>query len=539
MKLINTIIHFMNLCDISNGYQLKVDDGFKGYFRVVVDCNYPNYCFINDAWQLIDLAPFFWSVGDHFSSANQQILDMSQSEDYYSFIKSLCTNPAQLYVFFCGRMYRPYQRYSRSTHPHDQKKAREWLGLYNYALRRVASLPQIAHEFDQPQWRALSAFDNKNQDDFWDLLVQQRNSDPSHEYLEGVIELVSQNNLAGRPIILDGAVKQWQQLPTEYSDFIGAMNYVDPVDYLSMTEEQRAGRRLSDIFDLADRFGMDTPEPILPSRADNSEEAAAAASRNQLMEFLRLQALMRTLSQNMAKDNNRRAAQRRRVLQEQRVSNPPPPPAIYTHLTAMNNAEMADYLNLRFNAEYIPVDDDGNCMWAAITRVLRRRGIVINPQDMMQAVLPPGQQEGVPAHQQNWGDTDFTAKILQYLAQLGHHFGIVVIQPYGAEMVAVWYGLENGQLTVLPLGNDPVEIQQAIQNPNNITLVNHQNGNDGEFQVNHWGGVVPIPPAGAGVAGIVMADAAAPEGPVVEYPTSHHRAGRTIVQTVQNPLARI
>lgn len=490
MTLINTIIHYMNLCDISNGYQLRVDDGFKGYFRVVVDSNYPNYCFINGTWYLIDLSPFFWCVGDHFSSANHQILDMSQSEDYYSFIKSLCTNPIQLYVFFCGRMFRPHQKYSGSTHPDLQRKAKDWLGLYNYALRRVATLPQITHEFGQQKWLELSAFDEDHEEELWQLLVSQRNADPSNKFLDGVVKLARTNKHAGHPVILDGAMEPWQQPPHNYHRLTESMGYVDPVDYLSMTEEQRKDKKQADIFDISASMGVSSPEVFLAPVSSTPQEIA---NRRQFLEFLRIQALMKTLSQNMAKDNNQRAANRRRMLREQRESNPPPPPVIYTHLTALNNEEMADYLNLQFNAEYIPVESDGNCLWNALAIALRKKGIIINPQHLMRAILPPPDQQGAfPEHQQNWGDTDFITKILQYLAQHGTHVGIVVIQPYGSEMVAVWYGLTDGQLTVLPLGNNPVEIQQAIQDPNNITLVNHQNGNDGDFQVNHWGAAVPM-----------------------------------------------
>ena len=515
MKLINTIIHYMNLCDISNGYQLRVDDGFKGYFRVVVDSNYPNYCYISDTWYLIDLSPFFWSVGDHFSSANQQILDMSQSEDYYSFMKSLCTNPVQLSVFFCGRMYRPHQKHCGSAHPDNQRKSRDWLGLYNYALRRVATLPQIVHEFGQPQWLELSAFDEDDREEIWKLLVDQRNADPSDEYLEGVVELVSKNKLAGHPLILDGTMETWQQPPAGYHPFIDAMGFVDPVEYLSMTPEQREGKRQSDIFEISRNLGLDSPERFLRLITSSPEELN---NRRLFLEFLRIQALMKSLSQNMAEDNNKRAANRRRMLREQRESNPPPPPVIYTQLTAMNNEEMADYLNLQFNVEYLPVESDGNCLWNAIAKVLRRKGIIINPQHLMQAVLPPpNEQEALPEHQQSWGDTDFITKILQYLAQNGAHFGIVVIQPYGTEMVAAWYGLINGQLTVLPLDNDPVAIQQEVQNPNNITLVNHQNGNDADIQVNHWGGAVPIPLAPTVP---LVAQEPAPEEPVIAIPDS-------------------
>ena len=516
MKLIDTIIHYMNLCDISNGYQLRMDDGFKGYFRVVVDSNYPNYCLINGIWHLIDLSPFFWSVGDHFSEANQHILDMSQSEDYYSFIKSLCTNPVQLYVFFCGRMYRPHQKYSLSPLPDHQRKAGDWLGLYNYALQRVATLPQIIHEFDREQWRQQSAGEECQEKLFWQILVKQRNVDPSNEYLEGVNELVERNEQAGHPVILDGTMEPWQQPPQGYHSFIGSIGYIDPVDYLSAPPEQRRGKQQADIFDITRVRAMVSPESFLSMIFPVTPEKVA--NRFLFLRYLRIQALMKLLSQNMAEDNNERAANRRQLLRQQRESNPPSPPVIYTHLTAMNDEEMSDFLNLHFNAEYLPVESDGNCMWNAIARVLSKRGIHINPVHLMQTILPnSGDQTEAPEHQQNWGNTDFVAKILRYLDRLSIHVGIVVMQPYGAQMVGVWYGLVDGQLTVQPLDNDPVGIQQAIQNPNNITLVNHQNGNDSNFQVTHWGGIIPLPSA-AGTESLLITGEGASEEPVVEHP---------------------
>ena len=488
MKLINTIIHYMNLCDISNGYQLKVDDGFKGYFRAAVDSNYPNYCLIDGVWHLIDLSPFFWAVGDQFSSANQHILDMNQSPDYYSFIKSLCTNPIQLYVFFCGRVFRPYQRYSLSHHPDDQRKAREWLSLYHYALSRVSTLPQIDQEFSQPQWQQTSPFDEEGQDDLWKILVSLRNVDPSQKFLDGVIKLVKQNTAAGRPVILEGTVAPWQQPPAAYQLLTEKLGLLDPADYLSAPEDQRRGKRLADIFDASRASGVSSPAELLDMFPPGAEETE---HRRQYLAYLRVLALLKLLSQNMAEDNNKRAANRKRLQREERLSNPPSPPVIYTALTALNDAEMTDLLSIQFNAEYIPVESDGNCLWTAIARVLNRRGIIINHENLMQAALPPTEYGEAPTQQQNWGDTDFINKILQYLAQENISVGIVILQPYGSEIVGIWYGLVGTELVVQSLGNNPVHLQQAIHNPDNITLVNHQNGIANDFQVAHWGGAVP------------------------------------------------
>lgn len=492
MKLINTIIYYMNLCDIYNGFQQGADAGFKGYFRAAIDSNYPNYCLINGIWHLIDLSPFFWSVGDHFSEANQHILDMSQSEDYYSFIRSLCTNPTQLYVFFCGRMYRPYQKYNRSPLPDDQRKSGEWLGLYHYALRRVSTLPQINREFDQSQWRQVDPYDEGSREAFWRILLSQRNADPSQAYLDGVIELVSMNREAGHPVILDGTATSWQQPPAAYHQFLKNENLIDAVDFLSATAAERRGKHQTDIPEAARQLRGQTPEALLELISATPEEQA---NRDQFLEYLRVQTILKQLSQNMAEDNNQRAANRRRLLKAQRASNPPPPPEIYTTLTAMNDAEMADFLHIQFNAEYLPVESDGNCLWNAIAKALLKKGIIIAPDNLMQAVLQSHHhhQAQFPSYQQNWGDTDFIPGILHHLAAQDVHLGIVVLQPHGTGMVGVWYGMADGELVTHPLGNNPFHLQQAINDPGNITLVNHQNGNDGDFQVNHWGAAAPLP----------------------------------------------
>ena len=494
LKLINTIIHYMNLCDICNGYQLRVDDGFKGYFRVALDSNYPNFCLINGDWHMIDLSPFFWAVGDHFSEANQHILDMSQSEDYYSFIKSLCTCPVQLYVFFCGRMYRTYQKYSQSSYPDDQRKALDWLAIYHYAVRKVSALPQISQEFCQDKWRKLSPFDQKNHEGIWQTLVDERNSDPSPAFLDGVVELVRQNREADKPVVLESAISPRQQPPSSYLSFLEELGWIDTVAYLSAPEERRRDRKQIDVMDLVREQGDSSPQTFF-SRF-HLKTPDETAHLNLYLEYLRTQELVKKLSLSMAEDNNQRAANRRRLQQQERAVNPPPSPVIFTELTALNDKEMANLLHIQFNVQYLPIESDGNCLWQAIAIALRKRGMVINPDHLMQNVLQQtGGQPGMPAHQQNWGDTDFIAKILAYLAHHGANVNIVVLQPYGSELVGIWYGLVNGQLVVDPLGNNPVHLYQTIHNPNNIILVNHQNGVASDFQVFHWGAAVPIAPA--------------------------------------------